>query len=291
MTRSLRFLFYIMLLSPLFVGAKQVDMVIYSFDRPMQLASLLRSMETYMTGLGQVSVVYRSSDAHFEQGYEKVKENFSSAVFYRQGKNPRQDFVPLSKKATFGSPNDHVVFAVDDIIVTRETDLEECAQLIDDTGAYGFYLRLGKNINYCYMQNLNSPMPSSKQVTSNAFQWNFKQGKGDWAYPNSLDLVVYRKDDIKTFLDFRTTTPILVEVYWSRGKKGQTGLCYDTSKMINLPVNIVAEDCSGRRNARSYTTRALLEKYLEGYEIDIEAFYHIDNRSPHEEHPYSFIKR
>ena len=213
MRHYLFWLFGIMILGSNFANAKQVDMVIFSFDRPMQLSCLLRSMNAHMTGLGQVTVVYRSSDTHFEEGYTKIKENFPNVVYYKQGHKPRADFVPLTKKATFESPNSHIIFAVDDIIVTRSIDLEECTELLEKTGAYGFYLRLGKNINYCYMQNLQTPMPSCKEVSNEVFQWNFGQAKGDWAYPNSVDFVVYKKKDIQTFVNSRTTTPILLEMH------------------------------------------------------------------------------
>jgi len=42
------------------------DLIVFSYDRPLQLYALLESLESYVTGLAQISVIYRvSRDAFF----------------------------------------------------------------------------------------------------------------------------------------------------------------------------------------------------------------------------------
>ncbi|MBS0637365.1 MAG: hypothetical protein JSS12_07625, partial [Verrucomicrobia bacterium] len=44
---------------------KQVDLVVFSFDRPMQLYAFLESLETYVSNPHQIHVIYRCTDKQF----------------------------------------------------------------------------------------------------------------------------------------------------------------------------------------------------------------------------------
>ena len=41
------------------------DLVIFSYNRPLQLYALLESITNYVTGLDKIMVIYRSSDARY----------------------------------------------------------------------------------------------------------------------------------------------------------------------------------------------------------------------------------
>ncbi|HEY5235531.1 MAG TPA: hypothetical protein VIJ14_05090, partial [Rhabdochlamydiaceae bacterium] len=73
---------------------KNADLVIFSFDRPLQLYAFLESTKKYVKGLGEVFVIYRSSDEHFKEGYDKVQRRFKDVKFLPQGKHPAKDFKP-----------------------------------------------------------------------------------------------------------------------------------------------------------------------------------------------------
>ena len=42
---------------------------------------------------------------------------------------------------------------------------------------------------------------------------------------------------------------------------------------------------------KEYTPEKLLEKFNQGFKIDIREFYQINNNGPHIEHQFTFIKR
>src|SRR5690242_6447246 len=102
-----------------------VDAVIFSFDRPLQLYALLESIEKYMRGLNEIHVIYRSSNTEYQTAYLHVFEHYPSVKQHAQGANPKQDFKPLTLQATFDSPAEYVIFAVDDIVVKDMVDLRE----------------------------------------------------------------------------------------------------------------------------------------------------------------------
>jgi len=61
-----------------------VDIVVFSFDRPMQLEAYLRSLHLYARGTYAVYVLYRASNDNFEQAYQKLKQDYAHVLFVRQ---------------------------------------------------------------------------------------------------------------------------------------------------------------------------------------------------------------
>ena len=173
------------------------DLIIFSYNRPMQLYALLESVEHHITGVGNIDVICRI-DHEYESGYEIVHDRFPTVNLIRQSStNPAEDFKPLLMNVLNNSNSDYTLFAVDDIIVTREIDLYEGVQKLEQSGAYGLFYRLGKNINFCYMLRRFQGVPPLQDVGDGYYTWQFRTGKDDWDYPNSVDLTLYRKEEIR----------------------------------------------------------------------------------------------
>jgi hypothetical protein len=277
----------------LLADTADVDMVIYSYDRPLQLYALLESINTYMTGIGCCSVIYRASDNEYAQAYEQVKTTFSAVQFLKQGAHPRQDFKPLTMRAAFDSPHDYIIFAVDDNIVTDYVNLNECVHLLDQTEAYGFYLRLGKNLNYCYTINCPQRVPQLTSVVDDVYCWRLGTGHCDWGYPNTVDMTVYRKDEIRnvfTHLDYYS--PNVLEGSWASTAgtiMQRKGLCFGHTKIVNLPLNRVQNDYCNR--SMNVSPQELLDIFNRGMKIDIIPLFKFDNPSAHMEYTLTFVPR
>ncbi len=164
----------ICLASNFFVSAKDADLIVFSYNRPLQLYALLESTQKYIKGLDNIFVVYRASKAAFEKEYQVVKDTFTEVNYFSQGNNPKADFKPLTLKAFNGSSSKYVVFAVDDIIVKDSIDIDFDVQMLKKTNAYGMFYRLGKNLTRCYPYNCRQPVPRLKNVQDGVYQWNFK---------------------------------------------------------------------------------------------------------------------
>lgn len=270
---------------------EQVDLVVFSFNRPLQLYAFLESVQKYISGLSEQVVIYRSSSSNFEAGYEQVRLAFPSVRFVRQGDNPKEDFKPLTMRAIFGTPSSYVVFAVDDIIVKDYVDLTQCTAAMKKTGAYGFYLRLGQEINYCYMMNDAQGVPDSIDCGNGIHAWQFEKGKYDWKYPNTVDLTVYKKAEIRERLSqMKFTNPNTFEAQWAqKADMRKVGLYFTSAKMINIPVNLV--NTSSNRHMNSFSVEELLEKFKAGLKIDITRFHQFPNCSVHTEAEIAFTER
>lgn len=127
-------------------GEKYADLIIFSFNRPLQVHATLESVHKYFSNLNQIYVLYRASDTEYEIAYNELITKFNKVKFIKQGSNPREDFKPLLLQCFFGSPAGYILFSVDDDIATDYVDFKQCIQTMQKTNAYGFYLRLGTNI-------------------------------------------------------------------------------------------------------------------------------------------------
>src|SRR5205807_715644 len=80
-------------------GAPAADILIFSFDRPLQLYACPESIQRYITGFENLTVLYRASERPFADGYQKVKEAFPLVHFIAQSmKDPKRDFKPNVQK-------------------------------------------------------------------------------------------------------------------------------------------------------------------------------------------------
>lgn len=275
--------------------SEQADLVAFSFDRPMQLYALLESAALYIKDLGQTHVIYRTSNNDFEAGYAQVKSKFPNVIFHKQGSYPALDFKDFTIKAAFSSPSKYILFAVDDIIVKSKIDIDQCIGLLKKTGAYGFYLRLGKNIDFCYIINQPSPPTGLKIVQDGVYSWVFNDGKHDWRYPNTVDMTLFKKSDIEPAIkSINYTNPNWLEGYWScydiQRTINKSGLCFEESKIVNLPLNIV-QNAAKNRNMNAFSTKELLDKFNSGLKMDIAQVGKLKNRSAHVDFIPNFIKR
>lgn len=271
----------------------QVDIVAFSYDRPMQLYAFLESLQLYGKNTGQQTVIYRARDDAFEVGYDIVKKAFPDVHWIKQDhKKALDEFKAQLLQATFNSPSEHIAFAVDDIICKEPFDFNEAIVALARTKAHAFFYRLGDHITHCHTMNIPHKIPPLQKVYSDIYTWTFKEGNGDWNYPNSVDMVVYKKSRIKSLLtDLKCTFPNDFEAAWAcKADHNLKGLCHQRTKIVNIPINIVSTSYSNR-NMNAYSTEELLALFLEGNKIDISKLQGITNASPHIDFNVEFIPR
>jgi len=275
---------------------RSADFVIFSFDRPLQLYALLESTTHFITGLQDIFVIYRSSDDLFEQGYTIVKEQFPQ-VHYVQQSQPKKDFKVLTVAVLEAARAPYMLFGVDDIVVKDYVDIAQAIAALEEHNAYACYLRLSPLITYLYSWQREQSVPNLQKVDQ-GYLWQFRQASpiSDWGYPHTVDMAIYRKKDIEH--DFRMMeyyNPNSLESEWSSRTQmiRQYGFCYETSKIVNLPLNLVQD--SHRSNphmkVEELQPKQLLTLFLDGYKMDIAPIFKINNTSVHMEYNPTFIRR
>lgn len=266
-----------------------VDVVTYSCNRPLQLEAFFESFYKYIKGYGTVTAICRV-DKDYEQAYAEVFRKFKDVKFIRQSQvNPRSDFKPYTMDSVFNTPSKYILFSVDDLIMKDYVDLENCVKLLEKTRAYVFALRMGKNITRCFTENRYSGLADLKWVEGDVYTWQIKSGIGEWCYPNSLDGSIYLKSDIKNILEaLPFNTPNTLEGNWSQyADFNKYALCFEASKTVNIPFNLVQEDfrnelINAQYSAKDYfSIENLLNIYKQGMRLDIEQFHKVENDAPH----------
>lgn len=288
----------IVLLSVIFfcMPNNKVDILIYSYHRPLQLYALLESIKMNMNGYNNVYIIYRADNHKFEQGYQIVQQVFSSYIFLKQSDTPSKDFKPLTLQV-LGKSSPYIILSVDDIIVKDTIDLQSCMRALQSTRAYGFFLRLGTNLSYCYSLSAEQAVPPLSHVGDDMYTWHFKVGQHDWGYPFSLDMTLYPKESIEKMLQHLSyMTPNSFEANGAAfAAKSiiplQKGLCFFNSKIVNIPLNIVQNDYPQNNHLNRYSIERLLQLLYEGYKIDITPLMGIQNRSAHADIELTFIQR
>lgn len=289
-----KFLFLLSLVPAVFCA----DLVICSFNRPMQLYALLESIDQRVSGVDEVLVICRSDD-EYKTGYDIVQKDFPKARFFFQPNSARcrSSFKPLFVKSVYDrklAASSHVVFLMDDMLVLESIDLRVGENLLNDNpNIYGFYYRLGKNIikqNFTITRDLVVPKLTS--VGEDIYTWQFYAGTSDWHYQNNLDGTMYRKSQIQAAItNMEYVDPNTLESNWQRYNKAKgTAACHGHSKTINIPMNIV--DTSWQNKIiGNYTTKELNELFLAGKKMDI---YSLDSSlvtSVHQDIAFEFIDR
>lgn len=277
--------------SSLYAQDQQADLVVFSYNRPLQLYAFLESLQHFTTGLREVTVIYRS-DEPYVAGYDEVHEVFPTVQFARQSENPQADFKPLVMKHSFETASEYIIYAVDDIIVKDHIDLSTCIRSMQQYNAYGFYLRCGTEVTYSYMRQKDAPLPPCVEVEPGLYKWRFS-GISHWNYPHTVDMTLYKKADIKgTLKSLRFANPNTLERVWCRRKPmNKVGLFYKDSKILNIPLNLVQDVCVNNNNMQSYSTAELHTFFKSGLKMDIEPMFFFANPSPHIDFDVTFVER
>lgn len=274
----------------------RTDLIIFSYNRPMQLYALLESIEKYLAGIEGAVVIYRTSNERFAKSYEILKLDFPFVHFVKQTKAP-DDFKPLLMRELSMGKAAYIVFAVDDMIVKNPADLRTCTRIIEETGAYGFFFRLGTHVNASYPSGKINTLPVLQEIEPSIFAWSFndKNAIGDWNYPTNVDMTIYPKCIVQNALkSIRFRNPNKMEVTWgsraAKISKNKKGLCYNNSIVINIPTNQVQTEWQ-MPYMHSWSPQALLELFEAGMKIDITPFQGIKNNMCHMDYELRFISR
>lgn len=269
---------------------ERVDIVVFSYNRPLQLYAFLESSDKYLENLHRQFVIYRAGNDHYEKGYLKVKEAFPHVIYIRQSvENPSEDFAPVVQKTVFDrnvSTARFVAFALDDNVIKDSIDLNKATQALKETGAYGFYFRLGRHLDN-HVEEKRIPIAEGVNA------WQFSEMDGEWALPNSVNMTLFRKEDIyPNFLCMKFHSPNILQALWNEhADLSQVGLYYDQSKVVNLPLNIVMENEWVVEQVTNISTKELLTFFDQGLKMDIVPLEQIENKSVEIDFKPEFTKR
>lgn len=246
--------------------------IIFSKDRPIQLDLLLRSMETYVHGPMQCLVITKGNC------YQRVFAKHSWAIEHKQTRFS-QDLVNCLSHLQ----NRHVMFLVDDTVFVQHVNLARVEERIVRHDAIGYSLRLGNNVNYCYMHDEDQKLVDATDH-GDYLSFNWKRQEYDWGYPMDVSSSVFnlsamyqltcKLGDIANPNQFEA---YLASVVTKDVARRSILLCEKQSAAYSIPLNLVQTQYIGNRHDGTYTVEHLLHLWETGHRISLDKIPRIPN--------------
>lgn len=245
--------------------------IVFSKDRAMQLHALLSSYFHYTKNAAPLIILFTCSNAEHEKAYQILKTEFVlfSVIFITES-NFRSDLQNIIRNIKA----DRIFFMTDDALFVSEYDLDNCLRFnpID----YIFSLRLGRDFDFCYTYNISQKIPAFHseelgEIQLNSWIWNDMKGSPDWIYPLSVDATVFYKKEIEALIEimpFKNPNSLEAQMqHYNSLFLYRKGICYSTTKYVNIPCNIVQTEYKNV-STNLFSTNELLQNFLNGKRID-----------------------
>ena len=267
--------------------------IIFSKDRPMQLYALLDSYFRYVYNPIPITVIYSNKNKSQKDAYSDVIKYFKKSQtkidFINETKSFKEVFLQKLSKIR----EEKILFLVDDIIFIKPVDFNNFKKI--NTKTHILSLRHSPFLRKSFPTNTYHSPPSFKKCrfcdALLEFDW-FESG-GEWSDPWSLDgqllntsevLLISNASNFKAPNSFEIALKAFNDIVI-----GRKGLCFNESKILNLPMNRVQNEVNNISS--NISVDFLLDKWNQGYCIDTSIFRDHVPLSTHEDHPITFIKR
>lgn len=264
--------------------------IVFSKDRPIQLHALLSSYYTLVSNPAPLHILYRASEQRYLAAYRELAAMFSGrTVMFHEETSFRDDARRLLASVT--APK--VFFLVDDIVFIAPVDMRDFASY--DPWFFVPSLRMGKQLTFCYAFQQQQPLPGFEAVSGSQdkLAWRWTNGQFDWSYPLSVDGHLFSTREMRAVVDaieFQGPNSLESEMQAFNGIfKNRLGLCYTTSRIMNVPLNKVQTEYNNRSG--DVSADYLLEQWNKGMQIDHRALAGWTNASVHEVVAIHFIPR
>ena len=287
----------------------KIQAFIFSHNRASQCRLLLESINRNAPGVYDLTVTYNYSEQKYLDGYEKLmKEGFDvkwecqkGHIFFYEGDRDKISYKEYRgflhdwvKYHNFGdflmkliNPKVmYISYFCDDDVMFDKVDYRTIDIALTESDVAGFALRLGLNVTEDYA----SGEPTQLQHYDNRggyIRWYWPKLSHDWGYPMAFSGNVYRtKDLIKLMNKIRFENVNRFEAHLNNVRKymQRNMAAYKTSRVVNVPNNLVQKDYGNRFGDEHFiSAEELNDKYLDGYVIDYDALDLDDIHSCHKE--------
>lgn len=283
-----------------------LNVIIWSKDRPIQLNLCLESLVANFAEAKEstINVVYRATSEKITKAYDKLRNTWANKE--REG-FPKVNFLYdtnfyLMTSMAFGY-HPQTMFVVDDQVFLRKFSTKDDVFKLHRSSSEKYFsvsLRLDPTKDYCYPVDQKQPIPDFVIKNDTVLAWIWGKAKFDWGYVASLDGNIYHTNPIRTlFMKFpplQVQNPNNLEMLLNTvSQQGAVQyppqlLAYPEAKTVSVPANKVQTVYENRYDTK-HTVEDLLEKWIEGYKIDLDDATDklINSNSPHTPIEYTFI--
>ncbi len=214
---------------------ERINMVIYSKDNPVALKETLESAQKLVQGITHTVIIYQATKA-MKSGYKILEETYPQHAFIKLSTKHSPDIIrTIVHRACTKYPSDYILFANDSSVFVKSVDLALCRARLEQTKAHGFYLGVSKNKWRPYAQRKMYPpfmQLASGGDENSIYAWQFTGGKGEWLFPDNLNVVLYPTKTVLAQIAAITVSTIedLAYIWGRKIDLDSLGLCFGIAK-------------------------------------------------------------
>lgn len=269
-----------------------IRLIVYSRDRAAQLSLFLRSIELYAPNTFNISIIWNYSSDFFQKGYEKLIQSTDNITWcYQKEKSEFKKFTLYCVEEF-----EHICFSTDDEVVFQTINRQKLFDNLPKFDNHIFSLRLGFNtlVQDCHKENNFQPPLNIYVEKDGVLTWpiNFYHPHHNYGYFGSLDMTIYRRSLLQKILpkiNFKNTNELEGGLTQFRDECNYIS-SFNKSVAVNLPVNNMS-GYTTINDKYSYSNEELNQKYLDGYEIDLESISQTRIIGSHQQIKLEFIKK
>ena len=283
-----------------------LQVIIFSFNRAMQLDTLLKSFcKHWRNPAYQVNVIYNTSNDFFQEGYRLLMDKFKNNTaisFYKETngcrpyqlleilgnlrnakrffqnpriRNPKTNFRPLLIELMEQSKAREVMFMTDDAMYINDVQIEESViQWLESSPKHRqISLRLGMGMNN---------QPKNVNIGSDGLiRWRMSDVSHmtNWGYRFSVDAHIYDKHLILEYYKKHIfINPNTLEGYIEdrlfKNALVDEACCFQKPMLLSFPINMVQKDANNEH--LDVDCEKLNQMYLDGYVLVYPIPKHVD---------------
>lgn len=257
-----------------------ITSIIFSKDRPAQLALMLESARRNLPDFFDLCVLYTGSTSEYQDGYDKLVHELDDS---RQVSFVKQSDFKLDLESLLSDDRELACMFTDDDIVYRKCDftLKECVDLMSELPLCCLSLRLGYNtiIQDPYAGTYTAiprDMPNIDYFErEKAYIWNWSHVPEylNFGYPMSVDGHIFSRDEILKIissLDYTNPNQLEAGMTMHKGSMPPAMVCFHESKVVNTPINLVGSSENKAGHIFGQSLEEMNNKFLDGYHIDMD---------------------
>lgn len=272
----------------------KVQLMIFSYNRPMQLDLLVSSIRKNITGFDKILVTFNYAHDKFLEGYKKFMKKGLVDEWHCD-----KDFAYTAGFKDYlvglmGTKYEYTCLFSDDAIVYGKASMNEITALVKDD-VISFSLRTGLNTTYSFYGGktvIENPWGKYEDLDKFIkWDWTEYNPKRCNGYPIGFgDGCTFKTQTIRSLLKrIEGQSPNEIERHLNNVENRELItqkklVAYKHSALVSNPVNNVQTFSplfSGERF--SYPVEKLNDKYLEGYVVDFDKIDFSDIKATHQE--------
>lgn len=271
-----------------------IHIIIFSFNRAMQLETLLRSIYQHWSSTPhKVSVLYNTTKEAYQKGYEVLAAEYSHVEFIKETSRPhryhlrdylhpynwlkllrsphvrqqKSNFRDLLNESLRHSECNYTMFLTDDSAFFADVYItkEQLAFIDEDPSQNQISLRLGTN-------NVQKPK-SIHPADDGTLRWRFDEHRDalSWGYNFSVDAHIYSTVLLCRLLSHiiycnPTTLEAHINDYVQKTHRMNHGLAFEYPVILSYPINMVQQIADNE--SLGVSEEGLNNKFLEGYRLN-----------------------